>query len=166
MSKKKVKHHNRHGKKQFAQLDYGMLESEAFANLSPYALKLFMSLLPQYNGFNNGALILSWRLMKKRGWVSNSALYKARDELIRDGWLIITRQGGERSMTLYAVTTYPLSEDVKKKFDSKIEITNAPLNTWKTQFKENPPVKLPSKFRGEPYKGRPKKLIELIKEQR
>jgi hypothetical protein len=90
----------------FVPLPHSVLHSPALTALSPFAAKLLLDLLAQYNGNNNGDLTTAWRVMRARGWASNDSLYKARRELESRGWIQRTRQGGRHVATLWALTIY------------------------------------------------------------
>ena len=104
------------------------LVSENFATLSLYACKLFLDFAAKYRGYNNGDLNMVWPDMRQRGWRSKTTLYKARDELIDRGWLIITRQGWNNRCCLYAFSFLPIGD-----FGSKLDVgpTNLATNDWK-----------------------------------
>jgi len=69
-----------------------------------------LDLYGQYKGSNNGDFAMAWSMMKKRGWRSKDTLYRARDELIDNGFVIQTRQGGKHQCSLYAITWQPIDE--------------------------------------------------------
>ena len=48
--------------------------------------------------------------MSARGWKSKDTLYRARDELIENGMILLARQGGKHQCSLYAVTWKPIDE--------------------------------------------------------
>jgi hypothetical protein len=53
-----------HGSGRFVPLRL-VVRSQSFARLSPKALKLLLDVMSQFNGYgNNGALSVSWTLMK------------------------------------------------------------------------------------------------------
>jgi hypothetical protein len=128
---------------QFAPIPSICLRSPEFARLSPYAVKLMFDLLSQYNGNNNGDLCAAWTLMRPRGWRSKSTLQKALRELCDTGWLLLTRQGGRHTASLYAVTFYKIHE-CKGKLD--VSATSAPLSTWRKTLPPLPdltPTRMP-----------------------
>ena len=92
-------------------LPHVALRSAHWASLSPFAVKLLMELLGQYNGRNNGDLTVAWTLMSKRGWRSKASLFKAMNELESHGWIQRTRQGGRHVATLLAITIFALDDD-------------------------------------------------------
>lgn len=62
--------------------------------LSGRAIKLLYDIAMQYNTYNNGALLASWRYMsEKRGWTSSDSLAKAKMELLERELIVQTVQG-------------------------------------------------------------------------
>lgn len=122
----------------FIPLSFDMLRSAEFASLSYHATKLLFDLLQQYNLRNNGDLGMSFEhFMKPRGWKSKETLNNARIELLEKGFIIITRQGGMRECSLYAVTFFAIDE-----CDGKLDVsaTRRPLNLWR----KHSPLKIKS----------------------
>jgi len=99
-----------------------------FKSLSARAIKLLIDLLTQYNGCNNGDLCAAMTLMKKRGWKSNDQRNKALRELLDKEIIMLTRQGGRKRASLYAVTWKPI-DDCKGKLD--VRSTERPLRSFK-----------------------------------
>ena len=112
----------------FVSLPHSLLQHPAVATLSKRATKLLIDLAAQYRGKNNGDLSATLTTLKKRGWKSSDQLFKARDELIERGLIIVTRQGGRNLCNLYAITWQPI-DDCKGKLD--ICSTTVPSNRWK-----------------------------------
>lgn len=88
----------------FSMLIHAYFQSNEYAELSARAVKALVDLYCQYRGGNNGDLCAAWSIMSKCGWTSRSQLEKALDELLAKGWISVTRQGGRRVPTLYAVS--------------------------------------------------------------
>lgn len=111
-----------------------VLDSVEYAALSSPAVKLMIDISAQYRWNshsetgNNGDMSLAWSIMSKRGWRSRDTLNRARHELLESGWIIISRQGGRRVPTLYALTFFSVDE-CKDKLD--IKPTQKPPSTWK-----------------------------------
>jgi hypothetical protein len=104
----------------FVALPHIALRSEQWAALPPFAVKLLVDLLAQYDGNNNGDLTAAWTVMRTRRWRSQDSLHKALRELESRGWIQRTRQGGRHVATLWALTMYALDDDnakVKAKLD-------------------------------------------------
>jgi len=53
--------------------------------------------------------------MKEKGW-TRGTLDRAKKDLLKNGWLIKTRQGGKNKCSLYAISWLPL-DDVKVRLD-------------------------------------------------
>lgn len=122
-----------------------VLRSESYALLSAYAVKLLNDLLAQYKGDNNGDLCAAWTLMEKRNWKSRDTLHKALKELLTREWLILTRQGGRRMPSLYAVTFFSI-DDCKGKLD--IPSTHGPMSLWRKHEPVKPLVPEGKKLNG------------------
>ena len=72
---------------------------------------------------------LAWSVMSSKGWRSKGTLYRARDQLVDKGFIVLTRQGGMHKCSLYGVTWKPIDE-CNGKLD--LESTRAALGTWKS----------------------------------
>lgn len=103
---------------------------ENFYRLSNSAKALLFELLGQYRGNNNGDLCCAWGLLKKRGWRSRATIERARNELLKSGWIVLTRLGGRNKANLYALTFYAIDE-CKGKIDHR-PLSGSPLGYWKT----------------------------------
>jgi hypothetical protein len=121
---------------QYVPVPHHVLRSNAWTQLNAYEKALICDLLAQYNGLNNGDLCAAWTLMKKRGWKSKSTLSKAIKECREGGWIEVTRQGGRRKASLYALSFYAI-DDCKGKLD--VYATLRPSNLW---MKSEPPPDL------------------------
>ena len=106
--------------------------------LSPYGCKLLLDLLASYNGLNNGDLSTSWTLMRPRGWRSKATLTKAIRELQSKEIIWLTRAGGRRSASLYALTFLNVDE-CRGKIDTKPTVR--PPDAWL----KHEPLQLPIK---------------------
>ena len=115
----------------FIAMPHAILKSETYARLSAPAVKLMLDLYGQYRGSNNGDFAMAWSMMKKRGWRSKDTLYRARNDLVENGFIIQTRQGGKHQCSLYAVTWQPI-DDCNGKLDCRSTIV-AP-GYWKKGF--------------------------------
>ena len=132
MKPRKDKPSARWGGGGFNAFPHRVLASAKFATLSPQATKLLIDLLSQYRGNNNGDLCAAMTLMALRGWKSKSGLDSAIKELIRTGFLVLSRQGGRHKPSLYALTFYAIDECVDKRGISKHDLraTGSPNNEW------------------------------------
>ena len=131
---------NKWGGGGYAAVPHRVLRSKGYANLSPRATKLLSDLLSQYYGTNNGDLCAAVTLMKPRGWKSNSALTKARNELLKTGFIAESRHGGKNIPTLYSITFYSIDECINNKTKLSrhdVNPTSTPVNTW-MKFEPSP----------------------------
>lgn len=108
ISRQKAK--GRRDSRSFVAVPHALLESEAYAKLGGWAVRLLFDLFSQYRGKNNGDLSMEWIRMSGKGWRSKDTLYRARDELIANGLIVLTRQGGKHACNLYAVTWLSVDE--------------------------------------------------------
>lgn len=92
------------------------MASRACAELSPQALKMLLDLCAQLgpNASGNGDLSAAPSVMRARGWTGNATRQAALDELIAAKLVCVTRQGGRRQCSLYAVTLWPMACDFSK----------------------------------------------------
>ena len=112
----------------FIMLRKDVLASANYLRLSPHAVKLFLDLYGQYNGFNNGDFCAAWKLMRPRGWRSKATLHKSLRELLWYEVIVLTRQGGKNLCSLYGVTFNQIDE-----CKGKLNIRPGPaLGTWRT----------------------------------
>lgn len=112
----------------YSQLIHAYFESPEYACLSPRAVKALVDIYCQYRGGNNGDLCATISIMRARGWRSKDQLAKAITELLEKGWLMVTKQGGRNSPTLYAVSFMPIDE-CGGKLD--VKATTSPPHLWK-----------------------------------
>lgn len=110
-------------------LPMSVMRSPQFSELSPRAVKAFLAIASQFRGNNNGDLSAAFSVMRDRGWTSKDQLAKAVAELVEQGFLVVTRRGGNRVARLYAITF--LAIDPSEKYDDGIRPTIAPPGTWK-----------------------------------
>jgi hypothetical protein len=100
----------------FVALKRSVFEAPAFTALSAHACKLLLELMSQYKGDNNGNLTVAMSILSKRGWRSRQTVWRCKGELIRAGFVYLTRKGHMPSTCdLLALTWFPL--DVSPKFD-------------------------------------------------
>jgi hypothetical protein len=93
-SLKEIKHKRDGGGGAVLIVPHVVLNSVAYLTLSGRAIKLLYDLAMQYNTYNNGSLLASFRYMsEKRGWTSADQLAKAKAELIDKSLIVQTVQG-------------------------------------------------------------------------
>ncbi|MCW5621416.1 MAG: hypothetical protein KIS79_09955 [Burkholderiales bacterium] len=117
----------------FASLPLAYFTSPEYSRLSPRAVKLLLDLFTQFKGANNGDLCAAFSIMRPLGWTSRDQLHKGLQELLAEGWITVTRQGGKNLPTLFAVTWLPINECAGK---LDVRATSTPLHTWKKPAKE------------------------------
>ncbi len=114
----------------FIALSHSLADSLAFRTLTPLALKLWINMMMQYNGRNNGNINATFSEMEKWGWRSETSLHKALKELLGHGLITKIRQGGIASMSkiccLYAFTHLPINDIPKLGIRGR-----PPLNTYR-----------------------------------
>lgn len=129
-------------KRRYITLAKVWLEHESWKTLKPRAKALMIDLYSQYNGFNNGDLSATYKIMRSKGWKSSDQIQKAIKELLNTGWVVKTRQGGLGIGTsLYAVTFHKI-DGCKGKIECKP--TDKPLGYWKQGYNPelNPPDRI------------------------
>lgn len=112
----------------FAAFPHDVLNSAAYVDLRPHAVKLLLDVAAQFRGSNNGDLSAAWGIMRTRGWRSHDTLGRACIELQDHGLIVKTRQGGRGRCSLYALTWKPI-DDCKGKLD--VTPTRVASNDWK-----------------------------------
>jgi hypothetical protein len=124
----------RNEKGRFVALPHHCLNHENYIRMSHKAKTLFVNMVLQYNGSNNGDLCIAYSIMKKQGWKSKQTLFLAMDELKHYGWIVKTRIGGmDNTAHLYAITFHSIDE-CKGKLD--IKPTKTPPGNWKTEVEK------------------------------
>lgn len=89
----------------FVALPWSVLDSAAYRDLSHTARSLLLEVARQYQGHDNGRMLLSSNYLGPRGWNSPSVIQRAKRELI-DAELIFETVKGRRpnKASWYAVT--------------------------------------------------------------
>ncbi|GAA4881588.1 hypothetical protein GCM10023333_14640 [Ferrimonas pelagia] len=103
-------------KSKFAQVLKIILSHPDYLALSKPAQALLWEVAAQYNGHNNGELLLTHAYFGSRGW-TKPALKKARDELLNADWLRLascplSRKGSEPLR--YALSWKPLDLEIEQ----------------------------------------------------
>ena len=106
----------------FIGIERRVADSPAFINLTQLGRALYVDLRRQFNGRNNGDICAADCLLKPYGW-SHSSIHRGLKELIANGLIEKTRQGGigamSRTSTLYAFTEQPVTANPKKQIQGK-----------------------------------------------
>lgn len=93
----------------FVALPWAVLDSDAWLHLSHPARSLLMELCRQYVRDNNGRLLASRAHLAKRGWKSADVIQRAKDELLKAGFIHETVKGQRPNRaSWYALTFYSL----------------------------------------------------------
>jgi len=123
---------------QFVALDYHLLASPAWNDLSLRARDTFVRLHTKYNGHNNGDLSITISELRSLGELKSPAsLSRALDQLWSHGFILLTRQGhfgSARLCNLWAVTTRKIDDNSKK----GIRGTDKPSNDWRDWSPDTP----------------------------
>lgn len=130
MARNRLKARGRADFGSYVALPHVILESQEWATLTAFEVKLLMDVYGQFNGKNNGALSAAWTLLRLRGWRSESTLSRALTGLLDKRFLIKTRQGGKHRCSFFAVTWREIHE-----CDGKHDMrpTNVAPGTWKNK---------------------------------
>jgi hypothetical protein len=122
-SLKEIKHKRDGGGGPVLIVPHCVLNSSAYLSLSGRAIKLLYDIAMQYNTYNNGGLLASWRYMsEKRGWTSADQLSKAKAELIDKSLIVQTVQGMLPNKASWYGLTWLALDNIKG-----LEIT---VNNW------------------------------------
>ena len=108
--------------RRYLRIDDVVYQSDAFRTLHGGALKLWIDLRTQLNGFNNGNLDATMSTLSKRGWTSTATLQVAIKELMQRGLIDRTRHGKPgpyRICSLFRFTDLATPKDEKHFVDGK-----------------------------------------------
>lgn len=119
---------------QFLALPVGVLQSQALANLSPYACKLLLDIASQWRlGWNGDSSTAFEKVLRVRGWRSKTTLHKALRELLASGLIVQTRLGSLHQCSLFALGWLAI-DTCGGKLD--IQATTRPMNNWLDPIKQ------------------------------
>lgn len=118
-------------RKTFIKIPHYVMESKAYQSLSGNAVKLLNCVVYQYRGNNNGDLLITYSFLK-RHFKSNQTMYRARDELLKKGFIVINAYGGRsyggrKLPTLYAITWESVN-DFRNLEKNTYRFTHLPIN--------------------------------------
>lgn len=95
----------------FLALPWAVLDSEAYRGLSHPARALLLEVARQFNGDDNGRMLLSRTYLEPRGWKSADVIQRAKAELVDAGLIFQTVMGHRPNRaSWYAVTWMPLDK--------------------------------------------------------
>jgi len=140
MAKSREKSKGRRETGTFSMLPHVVQDHPDFLSLSGSALKVFLWLVRQYNGRNNGNLSATITQLKSRGIASTATLTKVLDELQNKTLIVRTREGrflnpGGRC-ALYAMTWCAIDDCPGA--DLEVKATNAPPRSFAAKRTECP----------------------------
>lgn len=117
----------------FKQLYTDMIKSKAFRQLNGNELKVLLFFIGEYNGSNNGNLMLVQNKSFDDLNISKPTTNTALKSLIRKGFILKSKQGGQNQPTLYALTCYPIDECLNKNGLSVHDLkpTSTASNEWR-----------------------------------
>jgi hypothetical protein len=126
--------------------------------LNHMAAHLLDNLVAQYNGVNNGDLSAAPKIMKLYGWTSQGSVYSALTELLAQGFIEQTRQGGRNKCSLYALTWIAI-DDCGGKLD--VHPTKVASNLWKPENKKKINPRFVEAWNSEQKKPKPNEQPKL-----
>ncbi|MEG9491178.1 ArsR family transcriptional regulator [Mannheimia indoligenes] len=115
----------------FTPLRHDLVASPEFNALSLSAKAVFIAFLGKFNGFNNGSIAFQQtKEQAEKLNISDRTLRNAIKELIEADFIKVTKQGYNRSPSLYALTCYPINE-TKRKGEPKQAGTLRASDLWR-----------------------------------
>jgi hypothetical protein len=136
---KRLKMKGRKSLPPFVRIPHDVQDSENWKVCGGTAIKLLCALVRQYRGNNNGDLGASIRVLGPRGWRSSSTLDRSLRELEHYGFIVKTRQGGQNTAGLFAITWQPIDECGGKHNFGSTAVASDEWKQTKPRFK--PPKK-------------------------
>jgi hypothetical protein len=95
----------------YAAIEHRVIDSEAFADLSPSAVHLLVLIARQLTKTNNGHLQAAYSYVRRFGVGSEHTLARSIKQLISHGFIYRTKMGGyQQGPSLYAVTWLPITQ--------------------------------------------------------
>ena len=93
----------------FAGIPHSVLNTQEYIKCPASAKALLIELVMQYNGCNNGKLMATLKLLKKRGWSSQHTITRAIRSLLNAKLIKCTRLGRRpNTAAWYAITWRPV----------------------------------------------------------
>lgn len=94
----------------FISLPHSVLKNPAYLALSMSARALLLELALQYDGYNNGRLLLTKTRLLQRNWKSSDMISQGKKELLAGGFIHETVKGHRpNKASWYAMTWYSLA---------------------------------------------------------
>ena len=120
-------------KARFAGIPHHIMDCPNYILIGGWESRLLLEIAKQYNGSNNGDMSAAWSQLKNKGWHSKGTVNKALKNLLRCGFIQLTRQGGKHCCNLYGLTWQAI-DDCNGKLD--VRATREPSNLWRYPPKE------------------------------
>lgn len=120
-------------KERFAGIPHAVMNHSDYIGLGANSIKLLLEAARQYNGRNNGKICFVWSQISKRGWKSKETLQTAKNELLTNNLLIISKYGGflnGKGLPQYYALTWQAIDEITG-FDMDIEPTNTAVRSFK-----------------------------------
>ena len=121
---------------QYALIPRKVATSDAYLSLTASALKLLTLALCNFNGRNNGDIALTQSNLRKHGFTSADTLNRSIKQLLENGLLVLTRQGGfaggGKNPNLYAFSWLNIPQTTKLEITTPAKASDA----WKSYVKK------------------------------
>ena len=110
-----------------------MIKSKAFRQLNGNELKVLLFFIGEYNGSNNGNLMLTFENAKAEIGLARATFSNSLKSLMDKGFILKSKQGGQSHPNLYALTCYPIDECLNKNGLSVHDLkpTSTASNEWR-----------------------------------
>jgi hypothetical protein len=93
----------------FVAIPHLVLDSPGYRACTHTSHSLLLEIARQFNGNNNGKLVITPKYLSPRGWRSNDVITRAKAELLAAGLIFETRKGARPNRaSWYALTWHPL----------------------------------------------------------
>jgi hypothetical protein len=97
----------------FIRIPHWVMLLPEYRSLSYASRALLDDIVMQFNGRNNGSLVMCEKAMRPLGWNSSATITKCKRELIANGLLVETRKGAKPNRAAWFALRW-LSLDVKE----------------------------------------------------
>ena len=99
----------------FVMMPHILVEDPKFKNLSSGAHKMINYLVSQFKGYNNGDLDICEKNARRRGFLmSGASMRRGVKELLKKGFIELTRQGGRNRNSLFALAWFDVEYNPSK----------------------------------------------------
>jgi len=121
--------------RRYLRIDDVVYQSEAFRTLPGGAMKLYIDLRVQLNGYNNGNVNATLSTLAKRGWTSPDTLHRALKQLLARGLIDRTRHGKPgpgRVCSLFRFTDVATPKNEDKFIEGRLATLD--FTKWERKF--------------------------------